>query len=88
VARRWVQYRFWMGEPAGVMKVPLFDLQSEYPMPIHLQPAYSSLGYPAGTFCNAERACEHVLSLPLFPCMTAEQVNYVAASVLEGIGKK
>jgi DegT/DnrJ/EryC1/StrS aminotransferase family len=53
-----------------------------------LQPAYSSLGYPVGTFCNAERACERVLSLPLFPSMTAEQVNYVATSVLDVVGKK
>ncbi|MGA7223328.1 MAG: DegT/DnrJ/EryC1/StrS family aminotransferase, partial [Candidatus Acidiferrales bacterium] len=59
-----------------------------YPKPVHLQPAYSSLGYPAGTFPNAERACERVLSLPIFPGMTAEQVNYVATSVVEVVGKK
>jgi dTDP-4-amino-4,6-dideoxygalactose transaminase len=59
-----------------------------YPKPIHLQPAYSSLGYPAGTFPNAERACEQVLSLPLFPAMTAEQIKYVADSVIEAVGTK
>ncbi len=59
-----------------------------YPKPIHLQPAYSSLGYPAGTFPNAERACERALSLPIFPGMTADQVNYVAASVLEVVRNK
>jgi dTDP-4-amino-4,6-dideoxygalactose transaminase len=59
-----------------------------YPRPVHLQPAYSSLGYPVGTFPHAERACELVLSLPLFPGMTAEQVHYVATSVLEVVGKK
>jgi dTDP-4-amino-4,6-dideoxygalactose transaminase len=64
------------------------DTAVHYPKPIHLQPAYSSLGYPAGTFPNAERACERVLSLPLFPSMTAEQVNYVGESVLEVVGKK
>jgi dTDP-4-amino-4,6-dideoxygalactose transaminase len=64
------------------------DTAVHYPRPIHLQPAYSSLGYPAGTFPNAERACERVLSLPLFPSMTAEQVKYVASSVLEVVGKK
>jgi len=64
------------------------DTAVHYPKPIHLQPAYSSLGYPAGTFPYAERACERVLSLPLFPGMTAEQVNYVASSVLEVVGKK
>src|ERR1700678_1383531 len=64
------------------------DTAVHYPKPIHLQPAYSSLGYPAGTFPNAERACARVLSLPLFPSMTAEQVNYVATAVLEVLGKK
>jgi dTDP-4-amino-4,6-dideoxygalactose transaminase len=64
------------------------DTAVHYPKPIHLQPAYSSLGYPVGTFCNAERACERVLSLPLFPSMTAEQVNYVATSMLGVVGKK
>ena len=59
-----------------------------YPKPIHLQPAYSALGYPAGTFPNAERACDRVLSLPLFPSMTAAQVNYVAEAVLEVVTKK
>ncbi|MGD0428628.1 MAG: DegT/DnrJ/EryC1/StrS family aminotransferase [Candidatus Acidiferrales bacterium] len=64
------------------------DTAVHYPKPIHLQPAYSSLGYPAGTFPNSERACERVLSLPLFPSMTTEQVHYVASSVLEVVGKK
>jgi dTDP-4-amino-4,6-dideoxygalactose transaminase len=59
-----------------------------YPKPLHLQTAYLSLGCPAGTFPHSERACERVLSLPLFPSMTAEQINYVAASVLEVVGKK
>jgi dTDP-4-amino-4,6-dideoxygalactose transaminase len=64
------------------------DTAVHYPKPIHLQCAYSSLGYPAGTFPNAERACERVLSLPIFPTMTAEQANYVANAVLEVVGKK
>jgi dTDP-4-amino-4,6-dideoxygalactose transaminase len=59
-----------------------------YPRPLHLQPAYSSLGYPLGTFPFAERACERVLSLPIFAGMTAEQISYVAESVLEIVGKK
>jgi dTDP-4-amino-4,6-dideoxygalactose transaminase len=59
-----------------------------YPRPLHLQPAYSSLGYPPGTFPYSEQACEHVLSLPIFPGMSAEQVSYVANSVLEMVGKK
>jgi len=58
-----------------------------YPKPIHLQPAYSSLGYPVGAFPHAERACERVLSLPVFPAMTSTQVAYVADSVKEVVGQ-
>jgi dTDP-4-amino-4,6-dideoxygalactose transaminase len=59
-----------------------------YPKPVHLQPAYSSLGYPPGTFPRAERACETVLSLPGHPGLTAEQIDYVANSVREVVGEK
>jgi dTDP-4-amino-4,6-dideoxygalactose transaminase len=59
-----------------------------YPRPVHLQPAYSSLGYPPGIFPHSERACERVLSLPMFPSLTAEQIAHVAGSVREIVGEK
>jgi dTDP-4-amino-4,6-dideoxygalactose transaminase len=59
-----------------------------YPRPLHLQPAYASLGYPNGTFPHAERACQRVLSLPLYPELTHEQAEYVAGSLAEIIGEK
>jgi dTDP-4-amino-4,6-dideoxygalactose transaminase len=59
-----------------------------YPKPLHLQPAYSSLAYPPCSFPLAERACEHVLSLPIHPGLTDEQVAHVAASVLKIVGTK
>jgi len=52
-----------------------------YPRPLHLQRAYAELGYGAGSLPHTERACTRVLSLPLFPEMTDEQVDYVAASL-------
>jgi dTDP-4-amino-4,6-dideoxygalactose transaminase len=64
------------------------DTTVHYPKPLHLQPAYSSLGYPPSTFPRSELACEHVLSLPLFPALTAGQINYVAKSVIQIVGKK
>jgi dTDP-4-amino-4,6-dideoxygalactose transaminase len=59
-----------------------------YPKPAHLQAAYSSLGYPPSTFPRSELACERVLSLPAFPGITADQISYVAKSVIQIVGKK
>ncbi len=52
-----------------------------YPIPVHLQPAHADLGYHAGDFPNAEAAAREVLSLPLFPEMTRDQIETVAAAV-------
>jgi dTDP-4-amino-4,6-dideoxygalactose transaminase len=59
-----------------------------YPRPVHLQKAYASLGYEPRRFPHAERACEHVLSLPFFPEMSVEQVEYVATVVAENVGRR
>ena len=52
-----------------------------YPIPVHLQPAHADLGYHAGDFPKAEAAAREVLSLPLFPEMTRDQVETVASAV-------
>jgi len=52
-----------------------------YPIPVHLQPAHADLGYGAGDFPHAEAAAQEVLSLPLFPEMTRQQVEKVAVAV-------
>jgi dTDP-4-amino-4,6-dideoxygalactose transaminase len=56
-----------------------------YPIPIHLQPAYRDLGYTAGDFPVAEMLAREVLSLPLFPEMTAGQIETVAAAIRAGL---
>jgi dTDP-3-amino-3,4,6-trideoxy-alpha-D-glucose transaminase len=52
-----------------------------YPTPIHLQPAYAELGLGPGSLPAAEQLAETILSLPIFPTMTSEQVDAVAAAV-------
>ncbi|MEO8595008.1 MAG: DegT/DnrJ/EryC1/StrS family aminotransferase [Candidatus Solibacter sp.] len=52
-----------------------------YPIPVHLQPAYADLGLTRGAFPVAERAAEEVLALPIFPEMTAAQIEEVAGAV-------
>jgi dTDP-4-amino-4,6-dideoxygalactose transaminase len=57
-----------------------------YPIPIHLQESYRSLGYTAGAFPVAENLAEEFLSLPMFPELTEEQIEYVASRVSETVG--
>ncbi len=52
-----------------------------YPVPTHLQAGFDFLGYRRGDFPITERLCSEVLSLPIFPEMTPEQVAYVAAAI-------
>lgn len=49
-----------------------------YPTPIHLQPIYAALGYKAGDLPETEKAAQEVLSLPIYPELTDEQVEQVA----------
>ena len=56
-----------------------------YPLPVHAQPAYAYLGYRAGRFPVAERLCETVLSLPIHPLLTVEQVKYVAEVLMQSM---
>ena len=52
-----------------------------YPTPVPFQPAYAHLGYRPGDFPVAEDMARHCLSLPMFPELTEEQIDHVAASL-------
>lgn len=58
-----------------------------YPLPLHLMNAFDGYGYGRGSFPKAEKASSRILSLPIFPEITDEQVKYVAQKFLK-IAKK
>lgn len=58
-----------------------------YPLALHLQPAYSHLGYQSGQLPVAEQACREVLSLPMFPELTTDQQEQVMYALKNAIGE-
>jgi dTDP-4-amino-4,6-dideoxygalactose transaminase len=63
-----------------------------YPVPLHLSPAYRHLGFQHGDFPVAERAASQILSLPMFPGLTAEAQKCIADAIhafcVEFVGKR
>jgi dTDP-4-amino-4,6-dideoxygalactose transaminase len=56
-----------------------------YPTPLHLTDAYARLGYEAGQFPVAEAAAKRILSLPMFPHLSAEQQEYVVGALARAV---
>ena len=56
-----------------------------YPQPIHFQEAYRHLGVGPGTYPVAERLAGEVLSLPMFPSLTDEQIDRVGSALEEAL---
>ncbi len=54
-----------------------------YPLPLHLQKAYTHLRYSKGDFPVSENVADRLLSLPMFPELTRDQIEYVAQSIKE-----
>lgn len=54
-----------------------------YPVPLHLQPLYASLGHKPGEFPNAEHLAGEILSLPMYPELSEEKIQRVAATIAE-----
>lgn len=59
-----------------------------YPGPLHMQNAYSYLGYKENDFPVTTLLCKEVLSLPMHPDMDSEQIDYITFSVLEFFDNK
>lgn len=56
-----------------------------YPIPVHLQPAMTHRGWKQGDLPQAEYAADHILSLPIYPEITDEQVRYIAESLAQSL---
>jgi len=65
------------------MKAKGIGVLIHYPIPIHLQEAYADSGHKKGDFPVAEKVASEILSLPMFPHMTKEQIEYVCQSLKE-----
>jgi len=68
------------------MKKKGIDVLIHYPIPLHLQEAYQELKHKRGDFPVAEKVADEILSLPMFPHMKKEQIEYVC-EVLKGLMK-
>ena len=58
-----------------------------YPIPVHLTPAFAGLGHGPGSFPHAERAANEILSLPIFPQITAEQQDRVVRGLASALAE-
>ena len=58
-----------------------------YPTPVPYQPAYQSLGYKAGDFPQTEQVMSRSVSLPMFPELTNEQIDYTVETIRKTLRK-
>jgi dTDP-4-amino-4,6-dideoxygalactose transaminase len=70
-------------EVAWLLKEKGIQCGIHYPVPVHLQKAYRSLGYSGGALPISEQTALELISLPMFPELTEEQIAMVALSVRE-----
>jgi dTDP-4-amino-4,6-dideoxygalactose transaminase len=59
-----------------------------YPIPLHLQHAYRYLGYKEGDFPASERLAKEIVSLPMFPNLTAAQQQHISAEIASLVAKR
>ncbi|BAT52048.1 DegT/DnrJ/EryC1/StrS family protein [Nostoc sp. NIES-3756] len=57
-----------------------------YPIPCHLQPAFTNLGYKLGDFPQSEKLAKQILSLPMYPGLSQSQIREVVAAIATAVG--
>lgn len=86
----WHQYAFRCGEKDAIGKFLAekgIESAAFYPVPLHLQKAFDYLGYKEGDLPVAERIARQTVCLPIFPELTAAELEYVVCGVKEFYGK-
>jgi dTDP-4-amino-4,6-dideoxygalactose transaminase len=87
----WHQYSLLLShkrdEVMAAMKEHGIPTSVYYPLPLHLQPAYSSFGSVKGDFPIAESASEHILALPMHSELTDEDARYIAEELIHVVEK-
>ena len=56
-----------------------------YPIPCHLQPAFTDLGYQPGDFPHSEKLASQILSLPMYPGLNSHQIKEVVAAITSAL---
>ncbi len=86
----WHQYVIWVEDSFPLTRDELKEkllgygigTAVHYPRPLHLQPLYRSLGYPSNLCPNSIEASKHVLSLPIHPLLSRDDLDYIAEAIL------
>jgi len=63
------------------LKQKKIETEIYYPVPMHLQECFSYLGHKVCAFPESERAANETLALPIYPELSADQINYVVDSI-------
>jgi len=91
IRHAWHQYVIRVNDNSPIQRDKLIELLKEkgiqtavhYPRPIHHQPLYRGLGYPHDLCPNSIKASQSVLSLPVHPALTMEDLEHIVESVIE-----